>query len=451
MGLNLTPGGAVVGVELVSEEQLPLGPRRQLVEELQHLYAAASYPSVRDISRQIERVVKAAVETTGRSKTRGASRLGSASSDTVHKILSGRSFPRWPTLHSLVIALVDMRVAGPPVELETVVGAMNGLWLRASGDRRGGTTPSSESLAQPGTVEHPGAEGTRRGSALRQGASPELRDLSTDPFPASLPLDTVRTDVDAMYRRGQEAARRGDELEAEACLREALRRGHIPAGMELAQMLTDLGDLERADRYLYELHRLGHVPATAEAGRLHLLRGQLDRAKKRLTEAADEGHSEAAFLLGRMLFDVERPSAARVDQAETRFRCAAEQGHAVAMLYLAHILADRNELKRAEAILEKAEQLGDADAMVLLRSLRETGSLGEAFEERRSVIAQRPRNGPLPTDGELVWTEHKYPGSEDLEGLLFGSGPEDPPTPETKGSRRWFRRGRRRAPSDEKQ
>lgn len=116
------PGASVaVGVRLLSEERLPIGPRRDLVLLVRRFYDLAGRPSVRDISRQMQRI---------REQHGG----GCLSHDGVQTALSGARLPRRQNLDALVHALVSMQSRGERVDLRAAIEEIGLAWLVIADD-----------------------------------------------------------------------------------------------------------------------------------------------------------------------------------------------------------------------------------------------------------------------------------------------------------------------------
>lgn len=77
-------------------DQLPEGPRRRFVEELFAHYREAGRPTLRAISQWI-------TDNTDRLYLRGT-----ASTETIRRVLNGRTVPSWPTTETILEALCGL-------------------------------------------------------------------------------------------------------------------------------------------------------------------------------------------------------------------------------------------------------------------------------------------------------------------------------------------------------
>jgi len=80
-----------------SEKDLPRGPVRDFVEVLFWLFNEAHRPTLREISREIER----------------SNLRATASPETIRRMLQGRTLPRWPILEAVFIALCNIADVEP--------------------------------------------------------------------------------------------------------------------------------------------------------------------------------------------------------------------------------------------------------------------------------------------------------------------------------------------------
>lgn len=88
-------------VRMPTEEQLPSGSRRRFVSELFERYREADRPSLREISDAIA----------GREDRRGT-----ASPETVRRMLNGTTVPGWRTVEAVLVALCDLAGTDPDNE-----------------------------------------------------------------------------------------------------------------------------------------------------------------------------------------------------------------------------------------------------------------------------------------------------------------------------------------------
>ncbi|CAM3746648.1 hypothetical protein [Nocardiopsis rhodophaea] len=85
-------------IRMPSEEDLPRGPRRHFVETLYQLYCDAGRPPLQRVSERINELPVS----------------GSASKETIRKILNGRTVPlQWPNVEAVFVALTDMAGVDP--------------------------------------------------------------------------------------------------------------------------------------------------------------------------------------------------------------------------------------------------------------------------------------------------------------------------------------------------
>lgn len=84
-------------VRMPTLQELPRGARRDFVEALFSLYKEASRPTLRDISKEIERSDSAAT----------------ASPETIRRMLRGTTVPSWRIVNTVVLALCRMANVDP--------------------------------------------------------------------------------------------------------------------------------------------------------------------------------------------------------------------------------------------------------------------------------------------------------------------------------------------------
>ncbi|MGW6697260.1 hypothetical protein [Nocardia sp. NPDC055049] len=114
----------MVGIRMPGEDQLPCGPRRDLVVALHELYSAAGKPALRVVSAGI----------------RDRDDLpGTLSHQGVAAVLKGQGIVRWENLESLVCALIE-RQRVRKTDVQETVERIHSLWQRADDDSvfRGG-------------------------------------------------------------------------------------------------------------------------------------------------------------------------------------------------------------------------------------------------------------------------------------------------------------------------
>ncbi|MGW3072957.1 MULTISPECIES: pentapeptide repeat-containing protein [unclassified Kitasatospora] len=106
----------MAGIVIPTNEKLPPGPRRDLVEALHGLYRGAGKPSLRDISDGIKR--RDALPTT-------------VSHDTASQLLNGVTVPSWARVESMVRYLAETAVGRQKPDPEGEVERFHRLWLAA--------------------------------------------------------------------------------------------------------------------------------------------------------------------------------------------------------------------------------------------------------------------------------------------------------------------------------
>lgn len=94
-------------VRMPSTKELPDGPRRAFVEELFHLFRAARRPTLREISDRI---------------LNDEEQKGTASRETIRRMLRGTVVPTWPTAYTVFTVLCEMASRTPEFEKKVVYG-----------------------------------------------------------------------------------------------------------------------------------------------------------------------------------------------------------------------------------------------------------------------------------------------------------------------------------------
>ena len=87
-------------IRMPSETELPAGPVREFVAILFDLYREAHRPTLRQISSVIRRL----------------DLPGTASTETIRKMLRGTTVPRWPTVEVVLLALCEIAETHPDQE-----------------------------------------------------------------------------------------------------------------------------------------------------------------------------------------------------------------------------------------------------------------------------------------------------------------------------------------------
>jgi hypothetical protein len=91
-------------IRMPSEQDLPPGPRRDFVEELHYHYRAAGRPQLRAVTERIAELdAKLNAE-----EQRVQSGLGTASRETIRRMLRGLTVPRWPAVYAVALALCEL-------------------------------------------------------------------------------------------------------------------------------------------------------------------------------------------------------------------------------------------------------------------------------------------------------------------------------------------------------
>jgi len=176
--------------------------------------------------------------------------------------------------------------------------------------------------------------------------------------------DADAPEPERRFRRASEAARKGQRHEAILQYQEllALEPAHVPAHVNLSQLLEERGDSDAALAQLNEaLRRRPEDPL------LLLTRGALQGRLKRYAEAehdlrralhARPNDVEAHFTLGLVLWRKGLPL-----EAAAALRRAVELGPAepLAHYYLGEALHQANDIAGARAALERAAELDPGD------------------------------------------------------------------------------------------
>jgi hypothetical protein len=183
----------VVGIELPSEDRLPPGPARDLVEALHQIYRGAGRPGLRRIAKAI---------------TNGDFN-DTVSHEAVSDMLNGKNVPRWSKLECVVRQLADWN--SPRLDPDITAAQFLRLWDAASGltpATLSQTTPNAAGSASgpaPGRAETTAAlltlpeepvtaDGSKTTTVRREGASaPQLAPPPAMPPPEQEPAP-ARTD-----------------------------------------------------------------------------------------------------------------------------------------------------------------------------------------------------------------------------------------------------------------
>lgn len=201
----------MVGVRMPSEEELPPGPKRDLVAALHVLYTAAGKPAMRTLSMWIGEQDDLP---------------GTLSQQGVSDALRGKGTTRWLNLESLVRVLAA-RQRVSRLDSRDVLTEIHTLWSRATGTTETLTSPSSASAQPlvPEAAEHrEPLPSQTSGSPAAQLKSPWLRAVlsdaereaeiyrrpSTAPIPARATISAAESELD---RRAQQR----QQLEDQAC------------------------------------------------------------------------------------------------------------------------------------------------------------------------------------------------------------------------------------------
>lgn len=259
-------------IPMLGVEELSPSPHRNLVSALQELHAAAGWPSTRSISN-VEGDFPATLSHEG-----------------VRSILSGRSLPLWPTLETLIRALVSMRHSAPR-DAETEVQRFMPLWKAAK-------------LGGYGAVElllHGDAEGVR-GDETGWVAS-DLVKLLVNPIYAIEIDPHLATPHEPLVSEEEWIAvnlRFISEAGPEAFLRTVLNvlKGGWMSGPEGGENSTRIKiDADTVDKYVISriLHRLG-TEANLLGRCAAALDGQVSEADPEIAFEIYQLESEASIL-----------------------------------------------------------------------------------------------------------------------------------------------------------
>jgi hypothetical protein len=94
-------GSMPATVRIPSMSEVPPGPRRDFVEELFNLFRPARRPSLREISDRIQKDEELP---------------GTASRETIRRMLRGTVVPTWPTAYAVFKVLCEMAGRNPSAE-----------------------------------------------------------------------------------------------------------------------------------------------------------------------------------------------------------------------------------------------------------------------------------------------------------------------------------------------
>ena len=169
--------------------------------------------------------------------------------------------------------------------------------------------------------------------------------------------------------------------------KKASEQNHLPAIIELAELLLKQKEYEQAGKLFLQAANLGHTPAIKQAYDIYVNYGVKFNKKEIIRLAAHNGESHAQYLYGRYLYERDKKDRILSDAIKW-FKLAADQGHSKAINFLADIYIEISYFERLTIWLKQLSTKGYPTAVFKLADyyISDTGQKTDVNDQDNWLI-----------------------------------------------------------------